>query len=200
MPFLYIEEGEVFPTPEGFEIPQVKAVFNADKTEGKGFFKDVLKYVFFVYKKDGVYKDTFERYRKQMVIERHLPKRNHQDLEANKRVVALIQEYLDRQMTKNERLLYQLEKDIDNLLQRVSNIPYTKEVTVKVPVTNSDGETTYIPTKVEMDNSEEKEKAIKLASGMIDYGDKLRSKILKDKIENKKKGSENRLFDKANKK
>lgn len=199
MSFLFIENGEVKPTEEGNLIPQVRAVYNADKTDGKQFYKDVLMYVFFVYNKDGVYKDSFDTYRKTMVIERHLPKRNADDLENNKRVRDLIDEYLDRQMTKNERLLYRLEIDIEKLLERISTIPYSKTVTLKIPYTNEDGETTYVPTKVEIDNSEEKAKTIKIAEGMIDYSEKLRQKILKDKTDKKKKGANIRLFDRVKK-
>lgn len=200
MPFLYLENGEVFPTEEGMEIPAVKSVYNADKTDGKVFFRDVLKYLYYVYRKDGVYSDMFEQMRKTTVIERHLPKRDYKVLESNKRVQELIKEYLERQMTKNERLLYLLEKDIEKLLERISSIPYTKTCVVKVPHTNDDGETTMLPTKIEFDNIEEKSKAIKEASSLVDYSDKLRSKILKEKIEDKKKGTSTRLFDKAVKK
>lgn len=199
MSFLYMQDGQVLPTEEGKLLPQVKSVYNADKTDGKQFYKDVLMYVFMVYNKEGVYKDSFEGYRKTMVVERHLPKRNAQDLESNKRVKDLIAEYLERQMNKNERLLYRLEQDMENLLDHISSIPYTKSVTLKIPYTGEDGETTYVPTKVEVSNAEEKAKSIKLAEGMVDYGDKLKQKILRDKTDNKKKGAPVRLFDRAKK-
>lgn len=198
MPFLEMKDGVVSPTEEGNIIPAVQRLYNSDKTEGKKFFKDCLLYVFLVYNQEGVYKDRFENFRKKMVIERHLPKRNVGDFENNLRVVDLINEYLDRQMTKTERFLYQLEKDMEGLLNRVSNVPYTKIVKAKIPHVNGDGETTMIPADVEIDNSAEKENAIKLGERMIDYGEKLRNKILKEKVDEKKSLGQ-RLFDKKRK-
>ena len=195
MSFLYIKDGVVLPTEEGKTIPQLKALYNADKTESKRFYNDALTYIYFVYKKEGVYDDMYESMRKKTVINRHLPKREEKQFEENKRVRELIQEYLDRQLTKNERLLYKLEKDIDNLLERISSIPYTKNVKATVPHLNEKGEQVMVSAIIEIDNSEEKDKSIRLAEKLVDYGDKLRNKILKEKVE-KRKASGGRLFDK----
>lgn len=195
MSFLYMEDGKVFPTEEGKELPAVKALYNADKTEGKRFYNDALIYIFFVYKKDGVYHDMYETMRKKTVLQRHLPKREEKHFEENKRVAELIDEYLQRQFTKTERLLYKLEKDIDALLERISSIPYTKTVKAKIPYTNENGDITQVPAEIELDNSEEKDKSMRLAEKLVDYGDKLRTKILKEQIE-KRKSSGQRLFDK----
>jgi hypothetical protein len=134
-----------------------------------------------------------------MVIERHLPKRKIEDFEDNLRVVAVIEEYLDRQMTKTERFLYQLEKDMESLLTRISTIPYTKVVKAKIPYIDADGESTMIPAEVEIDNSKEKEDAIKLGERMLDYEEKLRNKVLKERVESKKTGKHQRLFDRQKK-
>ena len=196
MAFLELKDGVVRPTEEGSLLPPVQRLYNSDKTEGKKFFHDCLMYVFFVYNQNGVYKDSFEGYKKKMVIERHLPKRKIEDFEENTRVVAVIQEYLDRQMSKTERFLYQLEKDMESLLTRVSTIPYTKVVKAKIPYVDADGETTMIPAEVEIDNSKEKEDAIKLGERMLDYEEKLRNKVMKENVDKKKAGKTLRLFDK----
>lgn len=195
MPFLELKDGVVSPTEEGMELPAIKKLYNSDKTEGKRFFKDCLFYIFFVYNQSGVYKDRFENYRKKMVIERHLPKRKIEDFEGNLRVHDVISEYLNRQMTKTERFLYLLEKDMDELLKRITNIPYTKTVKAKIPYINTDGDTIMVSSEVEIDNSAEKENAIKLAERMIDYADKLKSKIKKEGVE-EKKNTGHRIFDK----
>lgn len=197
MPFLELKDGVVSPTEEGKLLPPVQRLYNSDKTEGKKFFHDCLMYIFFVYNQSGVYKDSFEGYKKTMVIERHLPKRKADDFEGNSRVVDVIKEYLERQLTKTERFLYQLEKDMESLLTRISNVPYTKTVKAKVPYTDPEGEQTLIEAKVEIDNAKEKEDAIRLGERMIDYADKLRSKVLKEKVDKKKSGDQIRLFDKA---
>ena len=199
MPFLELKDGVVRPTEEGSLLPPVQRLYNSDKTEGKKFFHDCLMYIFLVYNQNGVYKDSFEGYKKKMVIERHLPKRKIEDFEDNLRVVAVIEEYLDRQMTKTERFLYQLEKDMESLLTRISTIPYTKVVKAKIPYIDADGESTMIPAEVEIDNSKEKEDAIKLGERMLDYEEKLRNKVLKERVESKKTGKHQRLFDRQKK-
>jgi hypothetical protein len=194
MSFLYIEEGIVKTTDEGMALPSVNALYRSDKTEKKKYFNDCLKYIFFVYKKDGVYKDMMHQHRKRIVINRHFEKRKEHEFEGNLRVVAVIEEYLDRQHTKMERFYYQLEQDIEKLLERIHNIPYVKKVKAKVPY-EKDGEEIFVMAEVEIENYDEKSKAMMLADKLVDYEEKLRSKILKEKMENKKK-DHTRLFDK----
>lgn len=196
MPFLELKEGLVVPTEEGRLLPCVVRLYSSDKTEGKRYFNDCLMYIFFVYNQSGVYKDTFEDYRKKIVLERHLQRRKVEDFEGNVRVLEVINEYLERQLTKTERFLYQLEKDMDSLLVRISKIPYTKVVKAKIPYRTVDGDETMVTAEVEIDNSKEKEDAIRLGERMIDYADKLRAKVYKEKSESKKGSIYGRLFDK----
>ena len=56
-----------------------------------------------------------------------------------------------------------------------------------------------IPAEVEIDNSKEKEDAIKLGERMLDYEEKLRNKVLKERVESKKTGKHQRLFDRQKK-
>lgn len=194
MSFLYIEDGIVKATEEAMALPVVDALYKSDKTEKRRYFNDCLKYIFFVYKKDGIYKDMMHAHRKRMVINRHFEKRKENDFESNLRVQAVIEEYLQRQHTKMERFYYQLELDIEKLLERIHNIPYTKKVKAKVPF-ERDGETTMVTAEIEIENYDEKSKAMLLADKLVDYEEKLRGKILKEKIELKKK-DHTRLFDK----
>ena len=195
MPFLYIEDGVVKITQEGMVLPQTQEVYSADRSTTKRFFNDVIRYVFFVYKKDGVYQDLFLNYRRKLVLERHLHDRKEEDFEKNIRVINFINEYQQRQLTKAERLLFQLELDMELLLKKITEIPYTKKVKVSVPVMDGDGNETKVSTVVDMENYEEKAKAIMLADKMIDYQDKLRSKIIKEKSVERGVG-QMRLFDK----
>jgi len=190
-----MENGVVMATEEGMALPQVQDVYSADRTTTKKFFNDVLRYIFFVYKKDGIYQDMFVTFRKKLVLERHLQDRKEDDFEKNQRVVNLILEYQQRQLTKAERFLYQLEIDMEALLNRITEIPYTKRIKINVPYTDQDGNEQKVPTMVDMENYDEKAKAIMLADKMIDYQDKLRAKIIKEKTADKT-GSQARLFDK----
>ncbi len=194
MSFLYIEEGVVKVTEEGMALPAIDALYRTDKTDRKRYFNDCMKYVFFVYKKDGVYKDMMLTHRRKIVINRHFEKRKEDEFENNLKVQGVIEEYMQRQHTKMERFYYKLENDIEKLLERIHDIPYTKKVKAKVPF-EKDGEVTMVQAEIEIENYEEKSKAMMLADKLVDYEEKLRGKILKEKIEIKKKDS-TRLFDK----
>ncbi len=194
MSFLYIEEGIVRATEEGMAIPVVNTLFKSDKTEKKKYFYDCLKYIFFTYKKDGVYKDMMLQHRKKMVINRHFESRKENDFESNVRVQSVIEEYMQRQHTKMERFYYKLELDIEKLLERIHDIPYVKKVKAKVPY-EKDREEIFVMAEIEIENYDEKSKAMMLADKLVDYEEKLRSKILKEKTQNKKK-DQTRLFDK----
>ncbi len=195
MSFIIFQDGVASPTEEGKEIPQVKEVYNADKTLGKKFFHDVLKYIYLVYKREGVYSTFFENERIRLVLDRHFEKRKVEDFEDSKKVRALILEYQNNQFTKMERFYYQLEKDIEMLMERISSIPYTKKVKIQVPL-EQNGETTLVETIVEMENFEEKSKAIMSAERLVDYEQKLKDKIFREKKTMKKENT--RLFDRKN--
>lgn len=195
MSFLYIENGVVGITEEGMALPAVQDVYNSDRTTTKKFFNDVIRYVFFVYKKDGVYQDLFLGYRKKLTLERHLPDRKEDDFEKNIRVINFISEYQQRQLSKAERFLFQLEIDMEALLKRITEIPYTKKVKVNIPVVDQNGAEQRVSTVIDMENYDEKAKAIMLADKLIDYQDKLRNKIFKEKVDTKV-GGQMRMFDK----
>jgi len=196
MPFLELKDGVVSPTPEGEMLSVVKSLSDSDKTKTKTYFHDALLYVFYVYKKDGVYADSFETYRKKIVITRHLPNRTIDDFENNKRVQALIAEYNERQYTKLERFYYQIEKDMESLLTQISTIPYQKSVKAQLPYKDDEGNETKIAGVITIDNYEEKAKAIMMAEKLIDYADKLKTKIIKEKAQSGRHNNV-RLFDKA---
>lgn len=193
MPFLELKDRVVDATEEGKELSSVQDLYNADKTASKKFYHDALKYIYFVYKADGVYSNMFESSRKNHVILKHFEKREIKDFEANIRVKAVIKDYLDLQLTKTKRLYYRLEKDMEDLLDRISKIPYTRKVKVKVPVEGNDGKT-EVATEIEIENYEEKAKAMLMADKLIDYEAKIKAKIFREEVASKK-NSTTRLFD-----
>ena len=195
MSFLSLDNGIVVCSEEGMTIPVVMLLYNTDKSKEKKFFRDSICYLYWVYNREGLYKDLFEGARKDLVMMRYLSGYKLIDFDGNNRVQAVKDEYLERQMTKHERFLYRLENDMEGLLNRITSIPYIKNIKTKVPHVLDNGDEIMVKVSLEIDNSKEKQEAIKLADTMIDYAEKLRNKILKEKIDKRTGGTLQRLFE-----
>ena len=196
MSFLILNNGKVEFTEEGKTLPPVIELNNRDKHLDKKFFDDTATYIFYVYKKEGVYSNKLPQTRKQFVIDKHLSLRKVTDFERNPTVKKIIDLYIELQFTPIEQLGEGLKRDIEDLLKRVNTIEYQKEVMVEFEAeveVEGNKEVRTFKQKVMIDNSEEKEKAMAIALKLMDFEEKLTSKIFKEKKE--KKRSELRLFD-----
>lgn len=193
MSFLVLNNGKVEFTEEGKTLPAVIELYNSDKRVNKKFVDDSATYIFYVYKNGGVYENKLPQARKQMVIEKHLPERSIKDFENNRIVKSLIALYVELEYTPVEQLYLGLKRDIEDLLKRVGNIEYEKKVLVEWDSETSIGEVKHFKEWVLMDNSAEKEKAMNLATKLIDFDEKLKAKIYKEKKDKRK--NTNALFD-----
>jgi hypothetical protein len=191
MSFLVLNNGKVEFTEEGKTLPVVIELYNSDKRVNKKFVDDTATYIFYVYKNDGVYENKLPQARRQMVIEKHLPERTIKDFENNRIVKSLIALYIELQYTPVEQLYLGLKRDIEDLLKRVGNIEYEKEIMVEFDadvVVENENTTKHFKQRVMMDNSVEKDKAMALATKLIDFDEKLKAKIYKEKKEKRQSG------------
>lgn len=188
MSFLVLNNGKVEFTEEGKTLPAVIELYNSDKRVNKKFVDDSATYIFYVYKNDGVYENKLPQARRQMVIEKHLPERTIKDFENNRIVKSLIALYIELEYTPVEQLYLGLKRDIEDLLKRVGNIEYEKKILVEWDSEVEGGETRHFKEWVTMDNSAEKEKAMNLATKLIDFDEKLKAKIYKEKKEKRQSG------------
>ena len=188
MSFLELKNGKVEFTEEGKTLPSVIELYNSDKRIIKKFVDDTATYIFYSYKNGGVYENKLPNARKQMVIDKHLPERTIKDFENNRIVKSIIALFIELEYTPVEQLYLGLKRDIEDLLKRVSNIEYEKNILVEWDSEVDGGETRHFKQWVLMDNSAEKEKAMTLATKLIDFDEKLKAKIYKEKKEKRQTG------------
>jgi hypothetical protein len=190
MSFIELKNGEIEVTEEGKTLPEIKELYAADRTSShKRWYKDALTFLYYVYKRDGIYANLFPSERKERVIQRYMPGRSIKDFENNKAFVKVRDLYMDLQFTTVERMILKVDDDMEMLLKKISEVPLTKRVKVKIKI-DDDGRTEE--RFIDMDNSEEKFKVMQIAEKLIEYQAKLREKIVRDE---RKKKTHKRLFD-----
>ena len=194
--FLYIENEEVKITEAGMLLPVVKALYSTDKrTSGKPFFKKCITYIFWAYKIDGEFCNVNPTPRKER--SGRMAEVDYKQLEANPKVIAVIEEYIDLQTTVIERIALSIMKDLENLQDRIRNIPATRKIRVEVKIPYKDSEDVdqeqLVNQVVEVDNWKEKLDSMKQLESIIDYDKKIRAKVETEKKEKKRDGR--RKFD-----
>jgi hypothetical protein len=198
--FLDIEEGKVVITPEGMTLTVVKDLYSRDRHIGKPWFEACITYAYYMYKKDGMFKNMLPDQKSSRICSEMLKgKYKMEDFESNSACKDMMNEYLTQQYTPTELLRDSIKTEIQELLNRIRSIPYVKKQHVEVilDVPDHEGIMTKMPYKVwvEIDNSDEKAKAIKLAETLIDYEAKLNAKIIAETKEQRKKNSKKRQFE-----
>jgi hypothetical protein len=200
MSFLVLVGEEVEVTTEGMCLQSVKNVYVRDRHSAKPWFGAFCKYVYFMYKQDGIFKNMLPEQRAERICSEMLKdKYRAKDFEVIIECKTMINQYINLQYSLTEILYEGLKEDIEGLLKHIKNIPYTKksvyEGTIDVPGQDGILQKQKVRVPFDIDNSEEKAKAIKLAETMIDYDKKLRTKINDETKEDRKKQSKKRLFE-----
>lgn len=196
--FLYIENEEIKIKQEALIYPEVKALYNSDRTgEGKKFFQTCIKYMFYAYKKDGDFCNMFPKKRKELSAE--LAGIKWEELEANPRVQAMIDFYNTTQLSLTEKLYEGVKKDMESLLKSINDEPFVKEVQVEVEIDIPEAKDSNITvkypikTKIPFNNADNKMKLLKLSEALMDMEERLSKRIVKENM--MKKGSTERMFD-----
>lgn len=192
--FLYLEDKEVKITEAGMREPTVIELWNSDKrSRSKPFFHKCMTYIYFMYKPDGDYKNLTPSRRLEKSLEQAGLSFNQ--IDGNKRLKAVIDEYIDQTTTLNMRLYEAIKQDVEDIIERIKNVPSTRKVKFETKHTTLvEGKEIEIPIKtwVDVDNWEEKSKAVKNAEQLIDFEDRIRKKVMKDSLI---KRSNKRMFD-----
>ena len=201
MSFLVLENDVVRVTDEGMNLTCVKELYSRDRHSGKPWFNACITYAYYMHKKGGVFNNMLPTNKATRICSEILKEAyKYEAFESDYYYKNMEREYINLQYSRNEQLYERIGKDIEGLMQRISEIPYTTtkihECVVEFP--GPDGtmikHTAKVP--IEIDNSEEKAKAIKLAETLIDFEIKLKSKIVQETKEKRKARSQDRLFEK----
>lgn len=190
------QEGKIYFIKEAKSIPEVVSLYKNNKEE---FVLKAIEYVYWMYSENSVYREMLPSQRKSYICKRHLGGDEAELYEENKEVKALIKLYDEIQLSREERLRVQIQRDMDDLLVRLGNIKFTKEVMVDIEGTTKEGLTVKKKALVEMDNSKEKAETLAISKTLILLSKELET-LIKANSKNKKIEQKRRLFDNIPKK
>lgn len=202
MSFLYIDKDteEVMIRPEAIKLPSVKKLYSSDKRPGeveKPFFKRCLKYIYHMYCNDHpVFKNLGPKERKIRVAETSFSDDTRIEIdnfEKNKKVMAVIEDYLYYQDTLSSKKYRDILRKIDEVSDHIGSIPLKKlhilkdhKVSCMVPA-GEDGKMVEkefsINTKIEVDNSKEYSDSLKLLDQLLEFEEKIKVKLAHEKRE-----------------
>jgi len=196
MGFLYLEDDKVKITEEGKALKETKELNASDRHKGKPFYNNVLIYTYWTYTFDGVFKDILPEHRKKEVADRYLRKTKWKDIESNKKAKAFIDIYVKTSTTFIEKSYENIKKDMEDLMKHLRSIPFTKKEHIKTTIEYGEyNERVPVNTMTDVDNSEEKLRAIKSYDVLLVLEEKIRQKVIEEKTKGKKR-NKRRLFDK----
>lgn len=203
--FLYLEDGIVKVSEMAMQIPEFKDFRRYDTSLNKVFFNKAMAYIYYVYKVFGdeqsYLKNSPLQQRRQQTVKHHTGSyKNISDFEDNEWVKKCIDSYLTYSRTSNEVMFDTLKDDIEMFIKSVQKIPHVIKKTIKVPYSvldedDPDGARTIVKlfdVEIDIANTEERLKALKQASDLNDYYNKVKADVNKDQ---KKKRTMTRIFE-----
>ena len=201
MSFLGYKNGGVFVEESAMSIPELSRLYKADNTKNKAYFEDCIAYLFFMYKRKGIYSGRLPRQAQDIIEKTHLKKTKAKEIEDDPNFKDVKKLYLDSQLTLTENFYEKVREDMQGLLNYISEIPYSKtayvDTTVEVPGPDNIPTKFPVRAKVQLDNSKEKAEAIALCERLINLEEKLSARIAKEDQEKKITDSK-ALFDTIN--
>lgn len=202
--YLYLEDGIVKVSEMAMQIPEFKEFKRYDSSLNKVFFDKAMAYIYYVYKVFGAeqsyLKNSPLQQRQQQAVKQHTGTyKNVSDFEDNKWVRKCIDSYTLYSRTMNEIMFDTLKEDLSLYINYIQSIPHTIKKTIKVnhPELDDDGVTTIIrvhDVEIDIPNTKERMEALKQASDLNDYYNKLLSNVNKDA--NNKKSKARKFEDK----
>ncbi len=182
---------------DAYGIKEVDSFYKSDKTGKKEYFKECITYLYWMYKKGGIYSQNLPRQARKIIKAQHLKNFDPDIMEKNKKFQELRDCYIEHQYSITERFWAKVKDDMQSLLDHIAAIPFQRIVkTNKEVEMEVDGESRWVKVKVDIpiDNSEEKAKAIMLSEKLINLEEKLSQKIKREDQE-KKVADSKALFD-----
>lgn len=182
---LQVKDNKVLVSDEAMLLPEFQTLFKNDKSKNKERFFDIIFYVYYVYKFDGPLKNMYPEDRKAYVCNSLMGGRvTAKEIESSQEAQKLISLYYKLTMSFIRRDYEQTKQDIESLNKHISGIPFTKRVLLKNQPVSFEYEGKIVNTttsfEVDIDNSEEKAKALKLKETLYDLEEKLKMKAMKE--------------------
>lgn len=175
--------GDIDISDDGMKLEAFRKLYNDDKTQGKSYFKKVLKYIYHCYKKEHALHNLTWNMREEKVLNEYFDGEGVRYLKANKYFDSCIEQYKECEYTLNQLTYERIKEDLYDLKKHISNIKFFKKQKVKQSITvqTSQGEEeVFIDMEIEIDNSEEKIKALNNMAKLLELEDKYKSICIKE--------------------
>ena len=170
--FFELVNGKVVVTEQGLMNVHVKELYDSDHTKGKEKFHRMASYAFFVYDKRSQYLNLSENDRKLLVGTDIIGNKNYWvDAESNEKFQALIAKMNNLQFTHKERLLEGCKRKIDDYISYFDNL------------------------KISEKNHKDYREIIKGSEDLIDFYDKLESKVNQEALSRQVGGGDSKMFE-----
>lgn len=200
--YLYLEDGIIKVSEMAMQIPEFKEFKRYDTSTNKVFFNKAMAYIYYVYKVFGeeqsYLKNAPLQQRRQQTVRHHTGTyKSISDFEDNEWVKKCIDSYLTFSRTPNEIMFDALKEDLEHYINYVQTIPVNIKKIIRVPHNefDDDGVTKIIrmhDVEIEIPNIKERLEALKQASDLNEYYNKLAADVRKDA---KKKKSMARMYE-----
>lgn len=205
--FISIKEGKAVVNEQGMAQPFVKKVYKNDKSKGKKSFESWMRFVFYSYSKESIYRNYLPEDRERHVVLALFPDKSVTHFKTIIGMKELISKYVDITYTFKEKLYRRLLQDIEEMMDAASKIPLVKttrvkgarEITFFSRVEEQDvTELVDLDVRVTIDNTVEKLKAIDTLEKLLKREEILKKKLKEEEIEMAaQKKTERRMFDQS---
>ena len=203
--FVELNEGKAVLTSQGEAIPLVQKIRKQDKTKNKKAFETWIRFLFFAYDKESIYRNYLPKEREKKVVEMHFPDKTVNYFKNIANLPALADEYVKMTYTFKELLYRRLLSDVEEMMDTLSKVELTKMSRIKV-----DKEVTFYSEKakenitdkikfdvrIKIDNIAEKIRAADMLEKLLKREEILKTKLKEEQMEAAtKKVSQRRLYD-----
>ena len=203
--FISIKDGKAIVSQDGLALPLVRKVYSRDKVKGKASFETWMRFIYYSYNKESIYRNYLPKEREKKVVEALFPDRKVSYFKNIPGMKALMDFYIESTYTFKELLYRRLLNDVEQMMDRLSKVELNKTVrlkqsrditffskTEKKEVT----ETIDIDMRISVDNSEEKIKAMDTLDKLLKREVILKKALKEEQIEAElTKAKAQRMFD-----
>jgi len=194
-------EGKVVATENGKDLKELVDLYSTDRHQGKPFYNEVITFAFYMFKKNGIYSNYLPAAREEIVIRRHLPGVNSKKIYEHGKAKTFIEYYQNDEKSVLDRSWEAILRDIEDTIKWLNSIEYKKKVKVEIeidiPREAGSQEMIKYPIKqwIDVDNSDEKRKALKTLEDLFSTIERFETKIESQRLKSKKEMIGHSLFD-----
>jgi hypothetical protein len=187
------DEGNVRVKKGGLKIPSLQELYASDKrSAGKPFFEKCITLMYHLNKRVHELSNLGPKERLDRVQSMYFPDVDVKKILENPKYIRAQDDYISLEYTSVQRLYEGIKKSLEHWKLYMANIPMTKKVKFEkmqeIVVDTDDGTKkveVLIKTIIDVDNSEEYLKAMKIADEMIEREEKMQKRVIREEQQSK---------------